>query len=81
MRDEMLSAVIRRAIQYPEFRRQLADDPQAALSEHGFALESREMEMIEKMRPELRSDGTDVEQRLISIGETYGVRVKGEERE
>ena len=77
MRNEMIGAIVRRAIEHPEFRRKLMESPQDALQSHGFALESAEMEEIEKIRTSLgKSDGAseDVEQRLVSIAENYGVQ-------
>lgn len=71
MRNEMIGAVVRRAIEHPEFRQQLIDNPQSALEAHGFQLESEEMAQIEKIRGDLR--GEDVEQRLVTIAEGYGV--------
>jgi hypothetical protein len=73
MRNEMIGAVVRRAIEHPEFRRKLMESPQDALQSHGFALESAEMEEIEKIRTSMGS-GEDVEQRLVSIAENYGVQ-------
>lgn len=75
MRNEMIGAVVRRAIEHPEFRRKLLDDPQDALSTHGFALEDAELAEINRIRTSLQA-GTDVEQRLVSIAEKYGVSVK-----
>ena len=72
MRNEMIGAVVRRAIEHPEFRKRLVDSPQDALQDHGFALEDAEMAEIEKIRTSLGS-GTDVEQQLVSIAEQYGV--------
>lgn len=72
MRNEMIGAVVRRAIEYPEFRRELIANPRQALREHGFALEEEELREIEKLGTDLR--GQDVEQRLITIAEKYGVR-------
>ena len=40
MRNEMIGAVVRRAIEHPEFRQRLVENPQEALSAHGFVLES-----------------------------------------
>ena len=71
MRNEMIGAVVRRAIEHPEFRRRLIDSPQDALQSHGFALEDAEMAEIEKIRTTL--GGEDVEQRLVNIAEQYGV--------
>lgn len=71
MRNEMIGAVVRRAIEYPEFRQQLADNPQEALSNHGFALEEPELREIESIGRELRGD--DVEQKLVSLAEKYGI--------
>ena len=72
MRNEMIGAVVRRAIEHPEFRRRLVEDPQDALSSHGFALEDAEMAEIDKIRTSIGA-GDDVEQRLVSIAEQYGV--------
>ena len=72
MRNEMIGAVVRRAIEHPEFRRKLMESPQDALQSHGFALESAEMEEIEKIRTSMGS-GDDVELRLIGIAESYGI--------
>ncbi len=72
MRNEMIGAIVRRAIEHPEFRRRLLESPQDALQSHGFALESAEMEEIERIRTSIGDDG-DAEQRLVSIAENYGV--------
>ncbi|MGA7616706.1 MAG: hypothetical protein WBX15_16150 [Thermoanaerobaculia bacterium] len=75
MRNEMIGAVVRRALEHPEFRRHLLADPEVALSQHGFALESNEMDEIRRIRGEMmRHESQDVEQRLRSIAEEYGVR-------
>jgi phage terminase small subunit len=71
MRNEMIGAVVRRAIEHPEFRRRLLDDPQDALQSHGFALEDAEMGEIERIRATM--GGEDAEQKLVSIAEQYGV--------
>jgi hypothetical protein len=73
MRNEMIGAIVRRAIEHPEFRRRLIESPQDALQSHGFALESAEMAEIENIRASLGEPG-DVEQRLVGIAETYGVK-------
>lgn len=73
MRNEMIGAVVRRAIEHPEFRKRLMDSPQDALQAHGFALEQDDLAEIEKIRSTLGDAGEDVEQRLISIAEQYGV--------
>ena len=81
MRNEMIGAIVRRAIEHPEFRRKLMESPQDALQSHGFALESAEMEEIEKIRTSLGNGGgagDDVEQRLVSIAENYGVQARSE---
>jgi hypothetical protein len=72
MRNEMIGAVVRRAIEHPEFRRRLMDSPQEALQSHGFALEQEDLAELEKIRTTLGESG-DVEQRLVSIAEQYGV--------
>ena len=71
MRNEMIGAVVRRAIEHPEFRRRLVEDPQEALDSHGFALEDAEMAEIDRIRTSMSGD--DVEQQLVSIAEQYGV--------
>ncbi|HSP16374.1 MAG TPA: hypothetical protein VLV78_16625 [Thermoanaerobaculia bacterium] len=76
MRNEMIGAVVRRAIEHPEFRRRLVENPQDALTSHGFALEEAELAEIEKIRGSLGGSGTDVEQRLVGIAEKYGVRTR-----
>jgi hypothetical protein len=72
MRNEMIGAVVRRAIEHPEFRRRLMESPQDALQSHGFALEAAEMAELDRIRTSL-GDGTDIEQRLVTIAESYGV--------
>jgi hypothetical protein len=73
MRNEMIGAVVRRAIEHPEFRRRLMDSPQDALQSHGFALEQEDLAEIEKIRTSLGDAGEDVEKRLVTIAEQYGV--------
>jgi len=74
MRNEMIGAVVRRAIEHPEFRRRLVDDPRTALADHGFALEDAELAEIERIRTNIGGSGDDAEQRLVSIAEQYGVK-------
>lgn len=78
MRNEMIGAVVRRAIEHPEFRRKLMDSPQDALQSHGFALEAADMAEIEKIRASLGDSGDDVEQKLVNIAEQYGVHPRPE---
>jgi hypothetical protein len=73
MRNEMIGAVVRRAIEHPEFRRRLIDSPQDALKAHGFALEDSEMAEIERIRTSIGGEGDDAEQQLVGIAEQYGV--------
>ena len=75
MRNEMIGAVVRRAMEHPEFRRRLLDDPRGALEAHGFALEDADMAEIDKIRQRL-GNGNDVEQQLVSVAEQYGVKAK-----
>lgn len=72
MRNEMIGAVVRRAMEHPEFRQRLIDNPQEALAAHGFALEQSDLAEIEQIRTRLR-DGDDVAQQLVTIAEHYGV--------
>jgi hypothetical protein len=67
----MIGAVVRRAIEHPEFRQKLIDNPQEALSAHGFVLESSDLAEIEKIRTSLGQE--DAEQQLVTIAEHYGV--------
>lgn len=78
MRNEMIGAVVRRAIEHPEFRRRLMDSPQDALQSHGFALEAADLAEIEKIRTSLGDAGDDVEQKLVNIAEQYGVHPRPE---
>jgi len=73
MRNEMIGAVVRRAIEHPEFRRRLVENPKEALTAHGFALESNEMDEIERISATIGDSGGDVEQKLIRIAEAYGI--------
>ena len=75
MRNEMIGAVVRRAIEHPEFRRRLIDNPQEALDAHGFVLEDADMAEIEKIRTSL-GRATDTETQLVTIAEQYGVHVR-----
>ncbi len=72
MRNEMIGAVVRRAMEHPEFRQRLIENPQEALAAHGFALEQSDLKEIENIRTRLR-EGDDVEQQLVTIAEHYGV--------
>ena len=72
MRNEMIGAVVRRAIEHPEFREKLFADPRTALSSHGFALEQREMDELDRIRKTV-GEGVDSEKELIKIAEKYGV--------
>jgi len=73
MRNEMIGAIVRRAIEHPEFRRRLVEDPRDALRAHGFALEDAEMAEIDRIRTSLGNSSGDVEQQLVTIAEQYGV--------
>lgn len=72
MRNEMIGAVVRRAMEHPEFRQRLIDDPKGALSAHGFALEQEDLAEIEKIRTRL-NHSDDVERQLVTIAEDYGI--------
>jgi len=73
MRNEMIGAVVRRAIEHPEFRKRLVESPQEALSAHGFALESDDMAELESIRTRLGQD--DAEQQLVAMAEHYGLNL------
>ncbi len=70
MRNEMIGAVVRRAMEHPEFRQRLIDNPQEALAAHGFALEQSDLAEIDKIRTRLRDSG-DAARQLVSIAEHY----------
>ncbi len=72
MRNEMIGAVVRRAMEHPEFCRRLIDNPQEALAAHGFALDDSDLAEIENIRAKL-ADGRDVERQLVTIAEHYGI--------
>ncbi|HEX3067031.1 MAG TPA: hypothetical protein VHX14_00535 [Thermoanaerobaculia bacterium] len=71
MRNEMIGAVVRRAIEHPEFRRRLVEDPREALRAHGFVLEDSDMAEVETIRTKLGND--DAEQQLVTIAGRYGL--------
>lgn len=75
MRNEMIGAVVRRAMEHPEFRQRLIDDPQGALAAHGFALEREDLAELEKIRTRL-NHSDDVERQLHTIAEDYGISAK-----
>lgn len=74
MRNEMIGAVVRRAMEHPKFREELIRNPDEALSAHGFALEQEDMEEIRRIQRSLdtKSD-QDIERELLTIAEEYGV--------
>ena len=75
MRDEMIGAVVKRAIEHPEFRKQLFQNPEQALGNHGFVLESEELSEIHKIKSSIGdSNDNDVETRLVALAEEYGIR-------
>jgi hypothetical protein len=78
MRNEMIGAVVRRAIEHPEFRKRLLEDPKSALASHGFALGEAELAEINQIRTDLTGTGADTEQQLVSIAERYGVKAMPE---
>jgi len=71
MRNEMIGAVVRRAIEHPEFRRRLVEDPREALTAHGFVLEDSDLAELENIRTKLGND--DGEQHLMTIAGHYGL--------
>lgn len=70
MRDEMLAAVVRRAMEHDDFRRELIEEPRKALDSHGFALEDEEFREIEKLSGEMKGDSREALER---IADRYGV--------
>ena len=55
MRNEMIGAVVRRAMEHPEFARKLKDNPKEALEAHGFALEESDMAELRQQLDALQS--------------------------
>jgi hypothetical protein len=75
MRNEMIGAVVRRALEHPEFREALLRDPGQALQNHGFVLEADDFAEIEKLRQSI--DGKDdAEIALKNIAEDYGIDIE-----
>jgi hypothetical protein len=72
MRNEMVGAVVRRAMEHPEFREQLMQNPEQALQEHGFLLEAEDMAEIHRLRESV-GGSDDVQQALSWIAEEYGI--------
>lgn len=74
LRNPMIGAIVRRALEHPEFRDQLIADPARALDAHGFALEGDDFRQIEGICSDLgKCDPGDVEQKLLSIAESQGI--------
>jgi hypothetical protein len=71
MRDEMMGAVVRRAIEHPEFRKRLVDNPKAALDDHGFVLEGSDMAEIERVG---KAGEENAERELIALAERLGIQ-------
>jgi hypothetical protein len=76
MRNEMIGAIVRRAVEHPEFRQRLMDDPDEALRTHGFALEPAERAALEEIRSGVQ-EADDPERRLVAIAEDFGIRPPG----
>lgn len=71
MRDEMFGAVVRRAIEHPEFRQRLVDDPENALRDHGFILEASDMDQLQRLRNDLGSP--KAEDKLRDLAQQFGI--------
>lgn len=77
MRNEMIGAIVRRAIEHPGFRNHLIENPREALDTHGFALEAAELEELDRISSDLKGGSSgDVEQKLVSIAQKYGVSLQ-----
>jgi len=75
MRNEMIGAVVRRAMEHPNFRDELLKNPAQALSDHGFALEREDMDEIHRIQRSLNTKSAqDVERELLTIAEGLGVQ-------
>jgi hypothetical protein len=74
MRNEMIGAVVRRAIEHPEFRDALLQDPGQALQNHGFVLEADDFAEIERLRQSI-GQREDAETALRSIADDYGIEI------
>ena len=74
MRNEMIGAIVRRAIEHPEFRDGLVENPDATLQEHGFALEEEDRRELDRVRGEISGAGSDdVDPKLEALAERYGI--------
>lgn len=84
VRDKMIGAIVRRAIEHPEFREQLMSNPRAALEEHGFALGDEDFKALERVRAQAGGDPERVEAALLALAQRYGIdpeAAKAAERE
>ena len=79
MRNEMVAAVVRRLAEYPDFRIELADDPQRALEAHGFELEADDLHVVTGLARRLqRADPAAVSREISGIASQLGISL-GEE--
>lgn len=76
MRNEMIGAVVRRAIEHPEFRKRLVDDPHEALRAHGFALNQADLDEIGRIREGMGEDDDAAAVHLKSIAHQYGLETR-----
>ena len=77
MHNEMMGALVRRAIEHPDFRQHLLSNPREALQAHGFALEQEDLRQVEAMTASYRGRGDEeVEKALYGLAERFGVEVK-----
>jgi hypothetical protein len=58
MRNEMIGAVVRRAIEHAEFRRRLVRIRGKALTAHGFVLEDSDLAELDNVRTKLGNGAT-----------------------
>ncbi|HXI12208.1 MAG TPA: hypothetical protein VNM92_06145 [Thermoanaerobaculia bacterium] len=73
MRNEMIGAVVRRAIEHPEFRKKLMADPDEALRSHGFALNQTDLAEIGRIRETMGNDDESASVHLKNIAHQYGL--------
>ena len=78
MRNEMVGAVVRRAMEEPEFRQQLVNDPEETLRAHGFVLEEEDYREIEGLRGDLTGEGANLAQKLANLASRYGINPHGD---
>ena len=69
----MMGAVIRRALEHPEFRTELMKDTRAALESHGFALNDEDFAALSGVLKGAGGDSEIARYELIELAGKYGI--------